>query len=158
MTMLRNWSTKDEIETSICTFQSVRDEFENTFSKLEWRDDGNGRENLYYTLAIELHDTLYKEPQCMQYFSPFHYFPREKFMTSFSVSFLPPRMIFIWYATMATWIIEREKPNNALSMLSLSIYVPNNHFFIFVLGTVLGNYFARGISWRSIIWMMKMWC
>ena len=47
MTMFQNWSTKDEIETSIRTFQSVRDEIENTFSKIEWRDDENGRENLY---------------------------------------------------------------------------------------------------------------
>ena len=47
MTMFQNWSNKDEIETSIRTFQSVRDEIENTFSKIEWRDDGNGRENLY---------------------------------------------------------------------------------------------------------------
>ena len=31
MTMFRNWSTKDEIEMSIRTFQSVRDEIENTF-------------------------------------------------------------------------------------------------------------------------------
>ena len=42
----QNWSTKDEIETSIRTFQSVRDEIENTFSKTEWRDDENGRKNL----------------------------------------------------------------------------------------------------------------
>ena len=49
MTMFKNWSTKDEIETSIRTFQSVRDEIENTLSKIEWRDDENGRENLYYT-------------------------------------------------------------------------------------------------------------
>ena len=48
MTMFQNWSTKDEIETSIRTFQSVRDEIESTFSKIEWRDDKNGRENLYY--------------------------------------------------------------------------------------------------------------
>ena len=34
MTVFQNWSTKDEIETSIRTFQSVRDEIENTFSKL----------------------------------------------------------------------------------------------------------------------------
>ena len=47
MTMFQNWLTKDEIETSIRTFQSVRDEIENTFSKIEWRDDENGRENLY---------------------------------------------------------------------------------------------------------------
>ena len=50
MTMFQNWSTKDmkdEIETSIRTFQSVRDEIESTFSKIEWRDDENGRENLY---------------------------------------------------------------------------------------------------------------
>ena len=47
MTMFQNWSTKDEIETSISTFQSVRDEIENTFSKIEWRGDENGRENLY---------------------------------------------------------------------------------------------------------------
>ena len=40
------WSTKDEIETTIRTFQSVRDEIESTFSKIEWRDDENGRENL----------------------------------------------------------------------------------------------------------------
>ena len=33
MTMFQNWSTKDEIE--------------NTFSKIEWRDDENGQENLY---------------------------------------------------------------------------------------------------------------
>ena len=39
MTMFQNWSTKDEIETSIRTFQSVRDEIERTFSKIEWRDD-----------------------------------------------------------------------------------------------------------------------
>ena len=43
-----NWSTKDEIETSIRTFQSVRDEIENTSSKIEWWGDENGRENLYY--------------------------------------------------------------------------------------------------------------
>ena len=48
MTMFQNWSTKDEIETSIRTFQSVRDEIESTFSKIEWRDDKNGREKLYY--------------------------------------------------------------------------------------------------------------
>ena len=47
MTMFQNESTKDEIETSIRTFQSVRDEIENTFSKIEWRGDENGRENLY---------------------------------------------------------------------------------------------------------------
>ena len=41
------WSTKDEIEKSIRTFQSVQDEIENTFSKIERRDDENGRENLY---------------------------------------------------------------------------------------------------------------
>ena len=34
MTMFQNWSTEDEIETSIRTFQSVRDEIESTFSKL----------------------------------------------------------------------------------------------------------------------------
>ena len=39
MTMIQNWSTKDEIETSIRTFQSVRD---------EWRGDENGREILYF--------------------------------------------------------------------------------------------------------------
>ena len=47
MTMFQTRSTKDEIETSIRTFQSVRDEIESTFSKIEWRDDENGRENLY---------------------------------------------------------------------------------------------------------------
>ena len=47
MTMFQNWSTKDEIEMSIRTFQSVRDEIESTFSKIELRDDENGRENLY---------------------------------------------------------------------------------------------------------------
>ena len=31
MTMFRNWLTKDEIEMSIRTFQSVRDEIESTF-------------------------------------------------------------------------------------------------------------------------------
>ena len=46
MTMFQNWSTKDEIETNIRTFQSVRDEIERTFSEIEWRDDENGRENL----------------------------------------------------------------------------------------------------------------
>ena len=46
MTMFQNWSTKDEIETSIRTFQSVRDEIKNTFKKIEWRVDENGRENL----------------------------------------------------------------------------------------------------------------
>ena len=48
MTMFQNWSTKDEIETSICTFQSVRDEIETTFSKIEWRGDENEWENQYY--------------------------------------------------------------------------------------------------------------
>ena len=47
MTMFQNWSTKDEIEMSIRTFQSVQDEIESTFSKIEWWDDENGRENLY---------------------------------------------------------------------------------------------------------------
>ena len=47
MTMLQNWSTKDKIETSIRTFQGVRDEIESTFIKIEWRGDENGRENLY---------------------------------------------------------------------------------------------------------------
>ena len=42
--MFQNWSTKDEIEMSIRTFQSVRGEIEDTFSKIEWRDDENGRE------------------------------------------------------------------------------------------------------------------
>ena len=54
MTMFQNWSTKDEIETSIRTFQSVRDEIESTFSKLEWRDDENGRENLYNTSSYNM--------------------------------------------------------------------------------------------------------
>ena len=48
MAMFQNWSTKEEIETSIRTFRRVRDEIENTFSKIEWGDDENGRENLYY--------------------------------------------------------------------------------------------------------------
>ena len=43
MTMFQNWSTKDEIETSFRTFQSVRDEIESPFSKTEWRDDEMGR-------------------------------------------------------------------------------------------------------------------
>ena len=47
MTMFQNWSTKDEIEMSIRTFQSARDEIESTFFKFEWRGDENGRENLY---------------------------------------------------------------------------------------------------------------
>ena len=47
MTMFRNWSTKYEIEMSIRTFQSIRDEIENTFLKIEWRGDENGRENLW---------------------------------------------------------------------------------------------------------------
>ena len=40
--MFQNWSAKDEIETSIRTFQSVRDEIENTFSRIEWRDANMG--------------------------------------------------------------------------------------------------------------------
>ena len=48
MTMFQNWSTKDEIETSIRKFQSVRDEIESTFFKVDWRGDENGRENLYF--------------------------------------------------------------------------------------------------------------
>ena len=52
MTMFQNWSTKDEIETSIRTFQRVRDEIENTFCKIEWRDDENGRENLYHHMDM----------------------------------------------------------------------------------------------------------
>ena len=47
MTMFQNWSTKDEIETGIRTFQSIRDKTESTFLKIEWRGDENGRENLY---------------------------------------------------------------------------------------------------------------
>ena len=39
-----NWLTEDQIETSIRTFQSIRDEIENTFLKIEWRGDENGRE------------------------------------------------------------------------------------------------------------------
>ena len=50
--MFKNWLTKDEIETSIRTFQSVPDEMENTFSKIEWRDDENGRKNLITTIKI----------------------------------------------------------------------------------------------------------
>ena len=46
MTMFQSWSTKDEIETSNRTFQSVRDEIENTFSDIKWRGDENGRENI----------------------------------------------------------------------------------------------------------------
>ena len=42
MTMFQNWSTNDEMETSIRTFQSVLDEIENTFSKIEWRDEEMG--------------------------------------------------------------------------------------------------------------------
>ena len=44
----QNWSTKDKIETSIRTFQSVLFEIKNTFVKIEWRGDEDGRENLYY--------------------------------------------------------------------------------------------------------------
>ena len=47
------WPTKDEIETSIRTFQGVRDETESTFLKNEWRGDENGRENLVYMYYIE---------------------------------------------------------------------------------------------------------
>ena len=54
MTMFQNLSTKDEIETSIRTFQSVRGEIENTFSKIEWRGDENGRENLYYFCNVNI--------------------------------------------------------------------------------------------------------
>ena len=36
MTMFETWSTKHEIETSNRTFQSIRDEFENTFSIKSW--------------------------------------------------------------------------------------------------------------------------
>ena len=43
MTMFQNWSTKDEIED-----QSVQDEIEDTFSKIELRDDENGRETYMY--------------------------------------------------------------------------------------------------------------
>ena len=52
MAMFQNWSTKDEIETSIRTFQSARDEIESTFSEIEWRDDENGRENLYRVVPL----------------------------------------------------------------------------------------------------------
>ena len=47
MTMFQTWLTKDEIETSIRTFQSIRDEIESTFLKVEWRGDENEWENLY---------------------------------------------------------------------------------------------------------------
>ena len=56
--MFQNWSTKDEIESSTRTFQSVRDEIENTFSKIEWRDDENGRENLYYSARSDFEQIL----------------------------------------------------------------------------------------------------
>ena len=52
--LIQNWSTKDEIETSIRTLQSVRDEIESTFSKIEWRDDESGRENLYNTSSYNM--------------------------------------------------------------------------------------------------------
>ena len=51
--MFQNWSTKDEIKTSIRTFQSVRDEIESTVSKIEWRDDENGRENLFLSAVVQ---------------------------------------------------------------------------------------------------------
>ena len=47
MTMFQNLSTKDEIETSIRTFQSVQDEIENTFCfnwMKRWRKWGGGGE------------------------------------------------------------------------------------------------------------------
>ena len=47
MTLCQNWSSKDEIETNIHAFQSVRDVIENTFFFIEWRSDKNGRENLH---------------------------------------------------------------------------------------------------------------
>ena len=40
------------IETSIRTFQRVRDEIENTFLKIEWRGDENGRKNLYNFIQL----------------------------------------------------------------------------------------------------------
>ena len=47
MTIFLNWSKKDEIEMSICTFQSVQGKMEkHFFLKIEWRGDENGRENL----------------------------------------------------------------------------------------------------------------
>ena len=53
MTMFQNyWSTKDEIETSIRTFQSVRDKIKSTL-KIEWRGDENGRENLIHVLFFK---------------------------------------------------------------------------------------------------------
>ena len=64
--MFQNWSTKDEIEESIRTFQSIWDEIENTFSKFEWRDDENGRENLhnvYLDWLMILHNASKTIPQ-----------------------------------------------------------------------------------------------
>ena len=63
MTMFQNWSTKDEIETSNRTFQSVRDETENTFSKIEWRGDENGRElkPRYYSIIPYIWETNLSE-------------------------------------------------------------------------------------------------
>ena len=52
MTMFQNWLTKDEIETSIRTFQSVRDEIQSAFSKIEWRGDENGREKSIIQIFI----------------------------------------------------------------------------------------------------------
>ena len=52
MTMFQNWSTQDEIETSIRTFQSVRDEIENTFFLIEWRGDENGREYIIFKFSL----------------------------------------------------------------------------------------------------------
>ena len=71
--MFQTWSTKDEIESSIRTFQSVRDEIENTVSKIEWRDDENGRENLYYKFCrIRTSKQLCKNNTCIFYETILH--------------------------------------------------------------------------------------
>ena len=49
----RNW-------TSIDTFQSVRDEIENTFYKIEWRDDENVRENWLIIYSTAHYNSLQK--------------------------------------------------------------------------------------------------
>ena len=53
MTMFQNWSTKDEIGTSIRTFQSVRDEIGNTFFN-EWRGDKMGGKTYNIVMALSL--------------------------------------------------------------------------------------------------------
>ena len=48
MTMFQNWSTKTKLKRAFAHSKVFGTKLTTFFSKIEWRDDENGRENLYY--------------------------------------------------------------------------------------------------------------